>query len=669
MALDVTQLNHKYSVPVSEVGPETRERFSVLKKRVDKELSYLGIYTNEEGFEKTKTGAPRFFELAEDGTFKDALEGGADVKSDAFIEKLAKGTVFAFPAGQKEPVQIKAAYGSILLSEPLNNIISAKKPTEPVKPTEPKPLSGWRRFANAITFGRAYKQEVADYNKAMEQHTAAVEAYDRDIKQYRSDKAEYDRQTKLQEGLDKIRSTRAEADIAVEADRERPGEERKFQAARDRDYVSKLDAQLESLSNFYRPNPEKNEAYIHKPGEKGGVYTEEQFSTLTPIDLSGYRIGGKQITDDQFASLAICAAMQPEIGGKVRYEEVLADDPTFTLEDTAIHHATFYTSDLGMVLGKDGTFRPRENAGQYFENAVQPGREYAMMALIDYRLGRPEKLGTLIANAAKQQLNKNRHEPLHETAHLMNQVMVGRCAELLRSDPTLLAAAKQAGLQEHELWAMEGVAQMADVYRENERAETLLKLDSDALFTKGLSEQERADCIKARLRYEAVNESIRDHNRHAESSPEYQKAEKLVNDGMEEAKKPSNFVRGEGESEEEFQNRIITESEKNAAVLKAGGMKLSLIRNTKSGLPDVFHAAGGSTGIENLQELSEALLPGQDKLFALKGKDLENALDKSSLFGPSSPYAVKKEPEKQEPEKQKTVEKTVQQTKNQDIGF
>ena len=196
MSLDKSKLKENYKEPKYQ-RKGSNEEYAKLKNGMGKSFADIGIYIKEEGFGKTKSGAPRFYEMTPDGKFKDALENGADMKSEAFLDKLIKGSVFTFPAGEKKPVQITCVSGTLNFSKPLDRIIpdppkEPVKPQRPVEPVEPKPLSGRKRFLNTITFGGAYKKDVAEFKEKTEQYTKDKEQYDKDLEQYEGDVEKYD---------------------------------------------------------------------------------------------------------------------------------------------------------------------------------------------------------------------------------------------------------------------------------------------------------------------------------------------------------------------------------------------------------------------------------------------------------------------------------------------
>lgn len=222
----------------------------------------IGVYINEPGFEKTKSGKPRFFEMAEDGTFKNALENGADVKSDAFLDKLSQGRNFTFAAGQGFPTQITTAEGKLRFSRAVGKVPAAP---EPVAPQEPKPMGRWARFANWITGGRAYKQERADYN-------ASVEKFQKDTEQYQKDLAKKQKETNINKGLRDLHNDRETVDMEAEN-----GREWAASMAKDKPTYS-IDKYRNTLKECYGPKPVFHEEFSREHG--GTSYTKAQFDVL-----------------------------------------------------------------------------------------------------------------------------------------------------------------------------------------------------------------------------------------------------------------------------------------------------------------------------------------------------------------------------------------------------
>lgn len=500
-------------------------------------------------------------------------------------------------------MQITVEGTTIEFSKPLESIRS-DPPKEPVmpkspeRPQEPKPLNGWKRFMNTITFGRAYKKDFAEYKEKTEtfqknmvqfekdflKYEEAKEQYEKDHAKYEEDMRAYSNQESIQKGLDGMKAERWNADLEAEADRERKEELKQYDAVKSKDtYGSELDAQLNAVSNYYGPKPELDKEHAIRAGGKDGPYTLDQFGELPDINIEQIKIGGEQLTGDQFASIAMCATLMK-----------------MTKDKTPSPDVAEYTCDLAGNPNGDGTFRPRNQAGKHFATAIHPGRMDAVQALVEYRLNRPEKLAEMIVYGAELQLKNTRHNTIKQTSNLVNDVMVSRTWDLLQKDTKLFQAAIDAGLSNAHIEAMQGAKAMADIYRENERATKLMQLADKSNYLPEISKEEREGCIQSRLRFEVAENSLQEQNFEAQ-----EKAQEM-------------------------------------------------------GFADIYRAAGKG-GVGAIDKLGKGLLPNQDKLMDLKGKDLEEALSYDKLFSGKSEYA-KEQPQKTEP----TVRKEVTKVKTTD---
>ena len=419
-----------------------------------------------------------------------------------------------------------------------------------------------------------------------------------------------------------------ETQTLIRAAEQRMAEKQRLQSG---DFAATLDRQIAAINNYYSPTPKRTESFTRSKGAaefSNPAYSKEQFDQLKPIDIKDFKIGEKPLTAEQFSSLAMCAALKPEFGGHVGYEP----NGELKIEDNVINAQTMFTSDLIMRYDAVDGFRPRENAGAFFGVAIQPGRAYAEEALKEYQAGKPEKLGGLIAYGIRFNLHKTKHDSLDKAAYIAADGVISKSAELLESDPRLMEAAKQAGLTQKDLHAAKGAARLVNIVRENERADQLLALDARG---NTLSKRERADCIRARLRYEIANKSIRDYNADRVNSADY----KAGYDAL-----TSNYAALMEEMDTEGKKAISDEQrqahmEKYNPKIDAFNLKIAAYENTHMGTPDVFEMAGAFDLEKGLDKLVQLQLSGQDKLLDLRGEALLNALKPESLFAKDSPYA------------------------------
>ena len=673
------KLNRDFRMPSETIPPESEVAPKDLKKARNAIIKGLwedmGIaaWKRNGEFEKTAYGDAdnrfrtaanqgyQMFELKQDGTSKNPFkEPDMRVDSDEFVKKVQQGKIFAFPAGQKHPSQLQLVDGKLQYSRPLENLDQIPAPQRPQEPRRP---GFFARMMHGIS-NRFFRQTFENYNAAMERHNAAMERYTAETQKLQQIKqsianetqervdhhAEKGSQTAYIENVNFLEKELASGNPVqdyVEPQRraeERAAEQKAFDDIKGPEFKSTLDKKVDAMMNYYSPNPKRIESFTKEPGTgKAGPYTKAEFDQLETINIKEMKVGGKQVTDEQFAALGIAATMREDIGGNVLYTQE-AEESHASHKDWAIHHNTMYTSDLFMNNSPDGP-KPRDNVGAFFSTAIQPGRKYAKEALDEYQQGKPEKLGGLIAEGIKTQVNFSRHDPIRKHENLGVDVAIGKTMELLENDSKLMEEAKKAGVTDADLNALKGAQVLADVSRENERAETLLNLDTQSKHMK-LSGQERNECIQSRLRYEAVNKNIEDHIAQTEKKPEYEREINKINEKIVRVQMSPLKATDTLERQRETERKIAPMT-----------VELSVFQNTQIGVPEVFSMAGAH-GEKVIDSLTETYLPSKDKLQNLQGKDLQDALDPKKLFADKSPY--REQPAQEVKPLQKVAQRTVQ---------
>ena len=630
MAYNEKRLAGEYQEPLSETKESDKQYYEQLRQSMAAEFSDVGIYINEQGFEKTKSGQPRFFEMTEDGTFKNALENGADVKSDAFLDKLSQGRIFTFAAGQGFPTQITTAEGKLRFSRAVGKVPAAP---EPVAPQEPKPMGRWARFANWITGGRAYKQERADYN-------ASVEKFQKDTEQYQKDLAKKQKETNINKGLRDLHNDRATVDMEAENERE-------WAASMTQEKPTySIDQYRNTLQECYGPKPVFHEEFCQEYG--GQSYTKAQFGVLQ--DYSG-SIEGAGISDSEFTAIAMFGAFDPEIGSRFDPKQ----DVGLTPEESIGKNISMFTDTVNA-----GKVTSRPAHGKIYETVVQPAREKTVQAIEEYKQGNPEKLARQIGEGMHMLSNHYAGKAIDNEHFLSITSMSGDVMGLLERDPKLkaetekamteLAAKDNPNAAPEELKAQvkrsfdlaNGQKKAADLTRRNEKAKGMLKAESLGICK--LSKEQRKEYIDDRLAFETVRENTANDIYLQEHGEIYQAGMDQLNKKFVEATMSGDIAQ---KNHAEAATQMYTEDTIHApqAVVMMG-------KNDKT-----------------VGAMVESRLPNRDKLYELSGEELVNALEPKNLLAENSPYTQKPEPTKQEPEKQKTVEKTVEQVEDQGIGY
>ena len=630
MAYNEKRLVGEYQVPLSEAKESDKQYYDQLRQYMAAEFSDVGIYINEPGFEKTKSGQPRFFEMAEDGTFKNALESGADVKSDAFLDKLSQGRIFTFAAGQGYPTQITTADGKLRFSRAIGKVPAAP---EPVKPKEPKPMGRWAQFANWITRGRAYKKERADYD-------ASVEKYQKDTEQYQKDLAKKQKEANINKGLRALHSDRTTADMNAETKRE-------WAASMTQENPTySIDQYRNTLQECYGPKPVFHEEFSKEHG--GESYAEADFKVLQ--DYSG-SIEGAGISDSEFAAISVFNTFDPEIGGKYDPEQAAGLTP----EEVVTQNISMFTDTVNALKV---TSRPSH--GLVYGQVIQPAREQTVKAIEDYKKGDPEKLAQQIGRGLHVLSNHYAGKELEKELFLSTTSLSGDVMGLLERDPKLkaetekamteLAAKDNPSATPEELKAQVkrgfdlsyGQKKAVELTRKNEKAKGMLHAESLGLCK--LTPEERKGYIDDRLAFETVQENTANDIYTQEHDKKYLAEEEQLSVKVKEAVMSGDFVQ-------------VKHAEVDAQRHKEDHIRA----------PEAYVMMGKNE--KTLNAMVESRLPNRDKLYELSGEELENALDAKNLLAKDSPYTQNQEQEKKAPEMQKTAEKTVEQTKDQSIGF
>ena len=120
---------------------------------------------------------PRIFVTAKDENGKEVLrspaEAGFPIGSLEFWQQVRLGNVFAYPAGEKAPVQLGAAENRIG-----KMALTASEPLTPETFPAPavRPLTGLRKWLRRLTFGLMYRKEARAIREARASHGRFVEA-------------------------------------------------------------------------------------------------------------------------------------------------------------------------------------------------------------------------------------------------------------------------------------------------------------------------------------------------------------------------------------------------------------------------------------------------------------------------------------------------------------
>lgn len=159
-------LDHAYKPQEAQASEKELQRAvrNFRPKEFAERLSSLGIVLGKDGRAPMSAGAPRVF-LVKDGKAATLDEEGMTVGSPAFIEALRMGQVFAYPAGERRPVQVRSdtRYTSGLsFSEPIE--VDMVRKMSPGPPPEPARMPKW--YHRLFGFLPGNRDKIDEYEKA-----------------------------------------------------------------------------------------------------------------------------------------------------------------------------------------------------------------------------------------------------------------------------------------------------------------------------------------------------------------------------------------------------------------------------------------------------------------------------------------------------------------------
>ncbi len=685
-----------FQKPKNEI-PEYQQ--GELRHRLDTQLfPNLGFDTKRSKDGRGVDGNLMFYELTEQGELKNPFEDDKMLESGAFLDKLAQGKILAFPAGEKNPVQLSLSGNSdIRYSVPLTEL--------PIpKPEQPKPLNGWQRFANAITFGYAYRKEKTD----IEQYPAKLDEWTRKEKSF---------QEKLDKRTPKVLEEEKktfDADVArreeeskqakLKAELEKSGQQLKNMTSEKPVYV--LDQYRSLYQSYCGPKPERRESLVGK----GKYFTEEQFSKLESYELpKGENLHGTEISDAEFAALSVMYSCDPSVIGDFDMSEpgerstknnlLSSEAHCFTPEQNAIRSTMMCTESM-----IDYPDHPRDNMGKVLGSVYQPSRAKVFEAVKEYREeGKPEKLAGIIASGMNFLMHKFEGKPISDPRNLTTAALVSESAALLERDPELkkavLALEDKSTLIEEcnkdvgepvledqqprklvtpaDLQTAKGFGRILDISRKNEKAQVMLHAESMGLVT--LTDEQRKGFTRDRVNYETLtftSQNDIDWKKNKDAYPKYVDAkDKLTMEWAmtqaEESAAGNKYLNADkhDKNKAELLQKFQEAHDKSIQAFQ----KMSRLDTLHIGPPETVRAIGAG-GDKALDETVNLHLPNAAQLENLKGAELEEALRGEKLFAADSPYTQKKaEPDGPKPEmekeKQKTAEKTAEKGVDQGVGF
>ncbi len=592
---------------------------------------YFGIDLTKENAVKDQAGNLKLFEINDNGERVDALEN-CSIDSEEFLQKIDKGRIFCLEPGKKDPIQLQIdEKDEIAFSRPVPESMIPK----------PKALGGWVSFWGIFGFYKEqknkYSQEMKKYNNYNDAAKKAGETRDPESETMQSEKAAFDEETKQQE--------------AAEAEALKKAEEERLKSDID-SYQSQLDISIGLMQDIYGSKPAFHEDQLNCQ------YTQEQFDTLKPYEISDIKVGDKALDDKQFMSLGLLKALTPEIGGKIRATNGI--DPNLNV----VANNTFYTSDL-YGWGTQG----RANVGTYFKDAQAPARDQAMEALEAYKAGNKEPLAALIGKGLHFTANNLPHRGLDSMANMGLNGAAAEAVTLLDQDPELKKLAmdpKIGGLTQKDINIAKVDRELVKIYRANEWA--VKKINQAAAEGKDLDPATKQKAIDARLKYEVLNRPIKAELAQKENSPEFwekgaeiMKMRKPIDDAFKVVS--GNYLAGKI-SEKEY----VAAKKDYIAKGEYQTVLASVMLNKFIGTPDMYGKIGeGLSKGKSVEDMAQSLInnsiPSKDAMKNMKPEDLEAALAADKLFEQKAPEVKEPVVDEPAPEPQKVQEVVKEEVK------
>ena len=396
----------------------------------------LGLDITKPGDTVPKSGdVPRIF-LFREGKVSSLEENQISVGSREFWQAAVIGQVFAYPAGEKHPVQLQLSdYNGFSPRLQFSDPLDPEKPPAAKMYKEPPRPKWYHRW---FPFGR---------------NRRVCEAYDR-FKAAEAKQPELTRQC-VKAIKDAYGDKRDPETLSKEADEALLAQSLFVQRKLNREVQSNLDSrrmELEKVEkligtakDIYGPDPKRQDKLTKPEGKRpdpkhtGDMYTKRQFELLKPIDLKGVKVGGEQVTDREFSALAMFAALDPKIA--IEAQKTVGDvEPVFK----AFAADGYSREESGEIIAESvqemygrSLMERRSDSGDYFSCAVQPAREKAKQALDAYQQGNKAPLAEILARTVGcMGRDTCIHMDLVEGFYAQNQ-LAGEMLDLLDRDEDL----------------------------------------------------------------------------------------------------------------------------------------------------------------------------------------------------------------------------------------
>ena len=333
-------------------------------------------------------------------------------------------------------------------------------------------------------------QPVAEPNGAKRWLNSWFGFFQKDVdkyKKYQRETAEYQRRAAAfarEKAELTVQENRFKAKVEEAAQRERQKEERKkLEALQPGKYKEEgLNRMLSVYSNkprFLNSNTVEKKLYLGMGGRN--------FSELESIDIGEFRVGGREISEMEFASLAMAGAMQPN-SGATKFLRSSEQRENYDEDFLTTAGLTMFTADI--AHGRDSSI------GNFFDG-IKNGRIAAKEALQDYQAGKPGKMADLLANGMIKMQLWLRETGTGTDATDCPMEFFSSMAGLIERDPGLkeLVESKvqelnKAYAEKEAEFGEKAKAAYENARKESEKIKTTRASDKDKDFNKAMEEYE-----------------------------------------------------------------------------------------------------------------------------------------------------------------------------------
>lgn len=602
----------------------------------------LGIFVESDGeLRNYVKEVPRLFIMkkGEDGSdlMMDLKEAGIERGSREFWQQVQCGNVFAYPAGDKEPVQLQVDASTnqpqIRFSKPVTaeTFPPAPEPRRPGIFARIGQIFSSRLRQRCVTYDNWIADQRINFNKI--RSNAHLREVKKTLNTEKNEISNYFARRQERIRTEKNRAIRDELD-------------RKANKG-----LSKEEGRMNAVTMF-QPVPVTRPNLLSDTKE-ARFYSQEQFDKLEAypdLKLSDIKIGGKGLENDDFAAIAMAASIKPAYavnnplmlaGGGGIYVDVYKNVVGISEEDAQSLCASSFDGSLSRDLMEMGGSRGLNGAA--IESMAVPGRRDAKEALQKYNPNDPESkkdLAEILAHGIKRAAQTistqtgEQQERVHNYFH-----MAGKLTEYLDRDPDLMRLAQEAGMDQKHYKAVKGMAELDRL--DTKRTDAKRTLYTAAVGNRVLDENVKKQALRDILKANLAESTIVNEAENTQDDPRVMEAYVKLKEREYTAPSRKDFQNREdyNKAREEY-NRNMNELRTNPKPFAPGGKlwpgtpeKLAFgMREMYNPAPKTALSLASEKGSAQLDAMVDEIIE-KDKLMTLGTAELGEKLQQKDYFG------------------------------------